>query len=480
MTLEQQDITRNTQFKIGHWFELILFVLLSFVQSIVNAQVDTAYAFIVAGHAYGSHDGGNLGLHPALLNRLNSGFDPNTAFMIFTGDIVNQSTSESWQQVEDELTSYALPYYYVMGNHDANAVGWQVFENKFGGTFYTFRSQTELFIVLNSTEEQRSISSGQLEFLQTQIDLAGDTLQNIFIFFHEVLWNSNEKYLGVRSNSRSRYDQIVNYSNYWEEVHLKLLAKSEKNFYVITGDVGGNPDAIAAFYDKWDNIVLISSGMGEVFDENYLLVHVFSKDSVEFELVPLNSTLNLDEIEYYSVPPATGNITGPLTVQKGSMGIEYSVPWVFNADSYLWELPKGATGSSTMNSIEIDFNLDFTGDSLSVRAARDGYGTGPSSSMMIESDISPIESNEYNMNSLQVDVFKTTDYYSIEIRCNADEMLNIQLFDANGRILRSEKIRTLNGYTELQLFANENSNGIFFISVSTSTQQIVKKYVSRY
>ena len=77
---------------------IIIIVFLCTLISGLGAQVDTSYAFIVAGHAYGAHDGTNIGLHPELLNSLDSGYDSNTAFIVFTGDIVNKSTPESWQQ----------------------------------------------------------------------------------------------------------------------------------------------------------------------------------------------------------------------------------------------------------------------------------------------------------------------------------------------------------------------------------------------
>jgi len=450
------------------------------INSLTNAQVDTSYSFIVAGHAYGAHDGGNLGLHPAFLNSLNLGYDSNAAFIVFTGDIVNNSTPESWQQVEDELVGYALPYYYVMGNHDNNTAGWQVFEDKYGSTYYSFYLQSELFIVLNSTEEQRSISSNQIDFMDEQIELAGDSIQNVFIFFHEVLWNSHEKYVGVRSNSRSRYDQIVNYSNYWEEVHPILLAKPEINFYINAGDVGGNPDAIAAFYDEWDHVTFLSSGMGEVADENYLLVHVNTKDSIEFELVPLNNSLSLDDIEYYSVPSSIENITGPATVLQGSVDIEYSVPEVFNADSYIWELPEGTSGLSSLNSILLDFDWSFAGDSISVNAVRDGYGTGPGSSMTIAADISPIELIEGEAGSLHIDFIENDDYSStVGISCNAGDMLTINLFDSMGRILKSEKIEAFTVYTEMHLGKTGFPKGVYFLSVSTQTQHLTEKFVIR-
>ena len=281
-----------------------ILVFIMSAQVCVFAQSDLTYSFIVAGHAYGAHSGTNIGLHPPLLSSLNAGFDANTAFIVFTGDIVNASTAESWAQVASEMTDLGLESYYVMGNHDNNSTGYDVFDNKHGGDYYAFTSQSELYIVLNSTESDRSISTTQLAFMEEQIDQADESIQNVFVFFHEVIWNSKEKYSGVRSNSRSRYASVLDHSNYWEEVHPVCIANPSMNFYMISGDVGGNGDAVAAFYDTCDNVTLISSGMGEVYDENYLLVRVINKDSIVLELVPLNEGTVLDPIEYFSVPPA--------------------------------------------------------------------------------------------------------------------------------------------------------------------------------
>lgn len=455
--------------------KFLLTITALLIQPMLMGQGDTAYSFIVAGHAYGAHSGGNPGLHPAFLNSLNAGFDTGTCFFILTGDIVNQSTSESWEQVENELVNYGLPYYYVMGNHDANDIGHQVFEDKFGGTWYAFNSHSELFIILNSTEEQRSISSDQISFLEEQISKAGDTIRNIFIFFHEVLWNSHEKYVGVKSNSRSRFDQIVNYSNYWEEVHPLLLTLPEKKFYIIAGDVGGNPDAIAAFYDTWDNITLLASGMGEVTDENYLQVHVDDQDSVKFELVPLNSGLSLLDIEYYSVPPAPEAIAGPALVNPGNSNIIYYVPEVFNAEYYIWTLPGGDTDTLSSNSIPIDFDADFTGSPLSVCAFKEGFGSGPVVSMMIEADNPPDKIISEDIYLPQIECIEDGDYINLLIAGYLGEELIIRLVDGSGKVLKSNRIKVWNDYTILPIQKPDLSQGIVFLSVSTYEWHVIKK-----
>ncbi len=457
----------------------LILILLSSVHPVMNAQVDTSYAFIVAGHAYGAHAGGNLGLHPALLNSLNSGYDPNVSFIVFTGDIVNNSTSEAWLQVDDELSNYPFSYYYAMGNHDANTIGYQVFEDKFGGAYYSFCRQSGLFIVLNSTEGDRCISPTQMDFLEDQLDQAGDNIKNIFIFFHEIIWNSHIKYIDVLSNSRSRYPEMINHSNYWTEVHPLLLAKPDKNFYVIAGDVGGNTDAIAAFYDTWDNVTLLASGMGEVADENYLLINVYTQDSIAFELVPLNGSLTLPDIAYYSVPPAAEAISGPAIVSRGDIAIEYSVPAVFNATSYVWQLPDGATGTSTSNNISVDFGFNFTEDTLSVQAARAGFGKGPAASLLISADNVPVQPMEENGDPLKISFDENNDCLTISIKDINGDKVTVRLFDNTGRIIRSERIVTTDDFVEMQIDKHDISTGIFFLSVSTETRHITKEFLIR-
>jgi len=438
---------------------------------------DTIYSFIVAGHAYGAHQGGNIGLHPALLNSLNSGFDSTAAFIVFTGDIVNQSTTQSWQQVENELATYGLPYYFVMGNHDNNDIGRQVFNEKYGGTHYAFLWQRDLFIVLNSPEGDRCITPDQLTFLTEQISQVGDSTRKIFIFFHEVLWNSNEKYIGVRSNSRSRYDQITGHSNYWEEVHPLLTANPGKQFYVIAGDVGGNTDAVAAFYDKWDNVTLLASGMGEVPDENYLLVKVHSRDSVTFELVPLNPDLILPGIEYYSVPPAPDSIAGPGEVTPGDIGVEYSVPEVFNATFYFWELPAGMTGSDTSSHLIADVDSGFTEGMIAVRAERDGFGQGPAVSKTITAKTSSVNIRNAENDLVPVEFFQTGDQLVIIMNGLEGKEVTVRIYDFTGRLMKMEQENIREEVLYLKISENALPEGLVFVSVSVGCLQIARRLI---
>ena len=260
------------------------------------------YSFIVAGHAFGDHYSNHSGLYPKFYDFLSNNYlrSQSTNFIVFTGDIVRYNDQKSWDTVTQQLQQLGLPYFFALGNHDAEGlptIGINLFENLFGNTYYTFNIQSDLFIVLDSQQQPRSISEPQLSFIE-------ETLVNyphkkrIFLFFHELLWNNAPEYQHILSNSRSRY-QNIQASNYWTHLHPIFTNHPDRSFYVFAGDVGGKPDAISAFYDTKDNVTLIASGMGEVEDENFLTVSI-TQNEVAFHLVPLNPHIELQNLEYYS------------------------------------------------------------------------------------------------------------------------------------------------------------------------------------
>lgn len=105
-------------------------------------------------------------------------------------------------------------------------------------------------------------------------------------------------------------------------------------------------------------------------------VRTFATDETE--------TVYGNEISFTTtyVPDAAGSITGPATICQGEKSITYTVPLIHNATSYRWTLPDGSTGSSTSNSIKVDFSTNAESGTLSVRGINES-GEGRSSSIYI-------------------------------------------------------------------------------------------------
>jgi hypothetical protein len=451
-----------------------MFLLFLSIFSKGNSQTNPTYSFLVAGHAYGAHAGDNLGLHPPLLQRLSENPDSAVFGIFLTGDIVNHSTEASWNQVASELKSLGLNSYYVMGNHDNNSIGYKVFGEKHGGAYYSFVEGNELFIVLNSTESDRSISSEQLIFFDNVLINTSDKWERAFIFFHEVIWNSHEKYKDVRSNSRSRYSKLVDISNFWEDIYPKLSDLRDKKFFLFAGDVGGNPDAISASYDTWENVTLISSGMGEVKDENYLKVSV-SPDTVVFQLIPLNDNFEMNPITWYNIPEPPDSIIGPSVVLPAQTQVEYQVTSVSNATNYKWMLSNGITGNSDSAKIFLNFYKDFYSGHIGVKAVNDGFGESETVEFEIISNPNTLVKESFTkpqLTILQKEMVLQLDFVS-----DQNETVKIAFYDFQGRVLFEDKILMKSGFNSTIFNKNQFKKGFAIIQVSGKKLQVSKKIV---
>ena len=82
------------------------------------------------------------------------------------------------------------------------------------------------------------------------------------------------------------------------------------------------------------------------------------------------------------LPVAAGVISGTSTVCQGENPVTYTVPAIANATSYLWTLPSGATGTSTTNSILVNFGTSAVSDNITVKGIN-VCGDGVKSSLAV-------------------------------------------------------------------------------------------------
>ncbi|MBK8441950.1 MAG: beta-lactamase family protein [Sphingobacteriales bacterium] len=75
------------------------------------------------------------------------------------------------------------------------------------------------------------------------------------------------------------------------------------------------------------------------------------------------------------IPGCSGAINGTTSICSGTEGVVYSVPSIPNATSYSWTLPSGATGTSTDNTILVNFGAEAISGNIIVRGINN-YGAG--------------------------------------------------------------------------------------------------------
>jgi len=92
----------------------------------------------------------------------------------------------------------------------------------------------------------------------------------------------------------------------------------------------------------------------------------------------------------WDLPPAGAkNIIGNSAVCKGSSNVNYIVPGIEGATSYVWTLPSGASGTSTTNSILVNFDRTFVSGEMKVNGHND-CGDGYESTLVLTVNEIPV------------------------------------------------------------------------------------------
>jgi len=258
------------------------------------------YSYFVAGHTYGKPGIDNIGFHPPFRDVFSFlKEEKKMDFGVLTGDIVLTGTEQNWNEVDVDISELGLPIYFAVGNHDMTDR--ELFESRYGETYYSFTKNDDLFIVLDPNIDNWNISGEQLDFLAETLTIQASDANNIFVFFHQLLWwDSNNIYQNVILNSlANRAEQI----NFWTEVE-PLFSVLSNPVYMFAGDVGAFNTGSEFMFHEYENISFIASGMGGEERDNIIIVDVNENNCVDLRLVALNgSDLNaLGDLKDYTLP----------------------------------------------------------------------------------------------------------------------------------------------------------------------------------
>jgi hypothetical protein len=213
----------------------------------LSIKSSSEYAFLVSGHFHGASN--NQSTFPAstLLANIDTLNSLNASFLMCLGDMFldvdEKYISHYRKSLFDKLK---IPLLNAVGNHDL--FNDNLYGKVFGKTFYTFRLGSELFIVLNTENNDGSITGEQLRMFRDS--LSGSSLKNIknvFVFSHRPLWAEELPAYSklFKENTRT----AIGKNNFRTDLEpiLKTVA-SNKNVYWISGSMGGG--ASSFFYDK--------------------------------------------------------------------------------------------------------------------------------------------------------------------------------------------------------------------------------------
>jgi len=281
--------------------KLLILILFTLVVNLATAQTNP-YSFFIAGHTCGKPGVNNAGLHPPFKDKFE--YIQNRTeikFGILTGDIVQLDiTANDWDEVDTDIDTLGLPVYFAVGNHDME--NRPLFESRYGITYYHFIYENDLFIILDPNINGWSITGEQQEFLENVVNDNYEYVDNIFVFFHQLLWWENDNiYANLKPNT---WAGIIRPINFWTEIEPMFNQLPNKVIFC-AGDMGAGWWSSDFIYDSYDNITFVGSGMGEGIGDNFIVINVDSSKVINYDLICLNDSILVcfGELTDYQLTP---------------------------------------------------------------------------------------------------------------------------------------------------------------------------------
>ena len=264
------------------WTKVLILIFILISQIGLSQE---AYSFFIAGHVYGAPGIDNPGFHPPFKAKFE--YIQNREeieFGILLGDITRWGSGPQWDNIDADILNLGLPVYLVVGNHDMYQR--ELFEARYGITYYSFSYNNDLFIVLDPNINQWNISGEQLTFLGNTLTQQADNHDNIFVMMHQLLWwDTNNEYGDIVPNSEEDRDPNL---NFWTEVE-PLFHNLSNTVVMCAGDLGAASYASDFMYDNYDNISFVATGMGKGDSDNFIVINVDEDKNIDYDLICLNN-----------------------------------------------------------------------------------------------------------------------------------------------------------------------------------------------
>lgn len=171
-------------------------------------------------------------------------------FVLSVGDLIDGYTESpavwetQWDEFDGIVNQLSMPFYYVPGNHDtSNEILTNVWRERHGKDYYTFRHKDVLFVVINTDEiEGGGISKVQSDYLIKKIEAEKD-VKWIMVFMHRPVWSYGDDmgYTPIEQTLVEQASQGKKYTVYsGHHHHYRYATKNGQEHFTLATTGGGS------------------------------------------------------------------------------------------------------------------------------------------------------------------------------------------------------------------------------------------------
>ena len=218
------------------------------------------------------------------------------AFVVSVGDLIEGYTEQQaqiedeWEEFEGFVRQLEVPFFYAAGNHDmSNAVMAEIWQARFGPSFYRFVYKDVLFVVLNSelfgmvSKPDTPVpgpwtQAEQLAFVERTLAEVPDPRWTIVIV-HQPLWDYET---GVRGDWPAVEAMLAgrDYTVFAGHFHRYVKAVRQDSNYITLATTGGGSSLRGSLFGEFDQVALVTMTGGGPRIANLMLDGIHDDDLV--------------------------------------------------------------------------------------------------------------------------------------------------------------------------------------------------------
>lgn len=197
-------------------------------------------------------------------------------FVISVGDLIQGYTRDEekiydeWEEFDEIVQQLQMPFFYVPGNHDLSYPELlEEWSARFGPTYYSFKYNNVLFVVLNSQfiinpkDFWGNEHKKQLGFIEKSLKKAGPVRWTV-VFLHHPIWRlrnsskmepgSYERWQEIEELFKDRKHTVFAGHNH----NFNLIGRGADIYYICLATTGGGSKMRGISHGEYDHFLWVT------------------------------------------------------------------------------------------------------------------------------------------------------------------------------------------------------------------------------